>query len=95
MMWAYEKLWRETTQALFDSYVQMNKLKKKTMKDLPLPLRPHVYALHGKYLASLPTPTPVSKGTVIDYVNSLAIEDQLKMVGGVYKTDEWIAANKV
>ena len=94
-MWAYEKLWRETTQELFDSYVQMNKLKQKTMKELPLPLRPHVYALHGKYLASLPTPTAITKTTVIEYVNGLALEDQLKMVGGKYLDADWLAANKL
>ena len=94
-MWAYENLWRETTQALFDSYVQMHKLKQKTMKELPLPLRPHVYALHGKYLASLPTPQAITKSTVIEYVNSLAIEDQLKMVGGTYLNAEWLSANKL
>lgn len=94
-MWAYEKLWRDTTQELFDSYVQMNKLKQKTMKDLPLSLRPHVYALHGKYLASLPTPQAVTKATVIDYVNNLATEDQLKMVGGKYLDADWLTANKL
>ena len=94
-MWAYEKLWRDTTQELFDSYVQMNKLKQKTMKDLPLALRPHVYALHGKYLASLPTPQAITKSTVIAYVNELAVEDQLKMVGGKYLDADWLSANKL
>ena len=51
MMWAFENLFRTTTQALYDAYVEKNKLKKKEMKEIDLPLRPHVYALHGKYLA--------------------------------------------
>ena len=86
-MWALEKQWRDRTQELFDAYVDMNKLKTKKMTDLPFTLRPHVYALHGKYLASLPkenqgTPRPITKQSVIDYVNSLSLESQLSILKG-------------
>ena len=90
-MWAFEQTLRQRTQELYDAYTAMNKLKTKSMRDLPFCLRPHVYALHGKYLASIPEsasageqqgPTPVRKETVIDYVNSLAQEDQLKLLEG-------------
>ena len=87
-MWTFEQTLRQRTQELYDAYVAMNKLKTKSMRDLPYCLRPHVYALHGQYLASLPkegqegTPTPVLKETVINYVNALAQEDQLKLLEG-------------
>jgi hypothetical protein len=69
----------------------MNKLKTKTMKDLPYCLRPHVYALHGIYLNNLPKDgtrvpkeqvKPILKETVIQYVNDLSLEDQLKLLEG-------------
>jgi hypothetical protein len=92
MMWAFETLFRTTTQTLYDSYVDKNKLKKKQMKEIDLPLRPHVYALHGKYLASAHnaegqtgTVVPVTKEVVIAYVNALTIEEQRKLVGEAYK----------
>jgi hypothetical protein len=92
-LWGYEQLLRQRSADLYQAYNEMNKLKQKTMKELPYSLRPHVYALHGRYLASLPKkdssagqakdakPTPVLKQTVIDYVNKLAVEDQLKLMG--------------
>lgn len=86
LMWAYETLFRTTTQDLYDAYVEKNKLKKKGMKDLDLPLRTHVYALHGKYLASVQagTAVPVTKESVIQYVNMLSLDDQKKLVGTKY-----------
>jgi hypothetical protein len=104
MMWAFETLFRTTTQNLYDSYVDKNKLKKKEMKEIDLPLRPHVYALHGKYLQSVKavkeyeeekakgnpgTPSaviPITKEFVIDYVNTLSIDDQKRLVGTSYST---------
>jgi len=112
-MWGYEQLLRQRTSDLYTAYNEMNKLKQKSMKDLPYSLRPHVYALHGQYLASLPKPSPtlrpslgllpeakpsapsapsaqgsqassaipVLKQVVIDYVNKLSLEDQVKLMG--------------
>lgn len=101
-LWAYEQLWRKCTQEIYTSYVDMNKLKKKTMKEIDLPYRTHVYALHGRYLSSLPKegevgkyPVPVSMETVIDYVNSLNVEDKLRIVNGVYRNPAWRQANKL
>jgi len=106
-MWAFEQRFRQRTQGLYDAYTHMYKFKKLTMKDLPLALRPHVYALHGEYLKSLPpkesaasaaasatapatdAPTaataatkiqPIVKGYVIQYVNTLSIEEQKKLL---------------
>jgi hypothetical protein len=74
------------------------------MKEIDLPLRPHVYALHGKYLQSVKavkeyeeekakgnpaTPSaviPITKEFVIDYVNTLSIDDQKRLVGTSYST---------
>lgn len=88
-MWAFEQTLRQRTQELYEAYTAMNKLKTKGMRDLPYCLRPHVYALHGQYLASLPKegategkPKPVLKESVIAYVNALAEEDQLKLLQG-------------
>ena len=53
-LWGFEKLLRDRTLELYMAYTDMNKLKTKTMKDLPYCLRPHVYALHGIYLNNLP-----------------------------------------
>lgn len=89
MMWDFEKTLRQRSAELYGAYNDMNKLKTKTMRDLPYSLRPHVYALHGKYLAQLSaknaetaTVESISKSTVIDYVNALAVEDQLKLLEG-------------
>lgn len=90
-MWAFEKLLRERTQELYTAYTDMNKLKTKTMKQLPYCLRPHVYALHGQYLAKLPkdgsrapkdSVKPIMKETVVAYVNALSLADQLLLLKG-------------
>lgn len=90
-MWAFEKSLRERTQELYNAYTDMNKLKTKTMKQLPYCLRPHVYALHGQYLAKLPkdgsrapkeSVKPIMKDTVVAYVNSLSLADQLVLLKG-------------
>jgi hypothetical protein len=88
MMWDFEKTLRQRSAELYGAYNDMNKLKTKSMRDLPYSLRPHVYALHGKYLAQLSADKAdkaiesISKATVIDYVNALAVEDQLKLLEG-------------
>jgi hypothetical protein len=89
MMWEFEKTLRQRSSELYGAYNDMNKLKTKSMRDLPYSLRPHVYALHGKYLAQISakkdesaTVESISKTTVIDYVNALAVEDQLKLLEG-------------
>ena len=90
-MWGFEKSLRERTQELYNAYTDMNKLKTKTMKQLPYCLRPHVYALHGLYLAKLPkdgsrapkdSVKPIMKDTVVAYVNDLSLEDQLTLLKG-------------
>jgi len=81
-MWALEKLLRERTVDLYQAYCDMNKTKTKGMRDLAYCFRPHVYALHGKYLATLPNPVPVIKDTVIAYVNDLPVDEQLKLLKG-------------
>jgi hypothetical protein len=81
-MWALEKLLRERTVGLYEAYCDMNKTKTKGMRDLAYCFRPHVYALHGKYLATLPNPVPVLKETVIAYVNDLPVDEQLKLLKG-------------
>lgn len=90
-MWGFEKSLRERTAELYTAYTDMNKLKTKTMKQLPYCLRPHVYALHGLYLSSLPKDgtraapgdvKPVLKETVVSYVNRLPLEEQLKLLQG-------------
>jgi hypothetical protein len=81
-MWALEKLLRERTVDLYQAYCDMNKTKTKGMRDLAYCFRPHVYALHGKYLATLPNPVPVLKETVIAYVNDLPVDEQLKLLKG-------------
>lgn len=88
-MWAFEQTLRQRTQELYTAYNEMNKLKTKTMKQLPYCLRPHVYALHGLYLASLPKDgtraanvTPILKERVVAYVNDLSIEEQVKLLEG-------------
>jgi len=88
-MWAFEQTLRQRTQELYTAYNEMNKLKTKTMKQLPYCLRPHVYALHGLYLASLPKDgtraanvTPILKERVVAYVNDLSIDEQVKLLEG-------------
>jgi hypothetical protein len=88
-MWAFEQTLRQRTQELYTAYNEMNKLKTKTMKQLPYCLRPHVYALHGLYLASLPKDgtraanvTPILKERVVAYVNDLPLDEQVKLLQG-------------
>ena len=84
-MWEMEQKWRERTCELYDCYVQMHKLKTKGMRDFPYSLRPHVYALHGLYLATLGQeqgPVAVQKEAVIGYVNKLSMEEQVKILAG-------------
>ena len=82
-MWNYEQKLRARTADLYTAYSDMNKLKTKTMRELPYSFRSHVYALHGKYLASLSgTATPILKPTVVEYVNGLPQEEQLKFLEG-------------
>jgi hypothetical protein len=88
-MWTFEQTFRQRTQDLYIAYNEMNKLKTKTMKQLPYCLRPHVYALHGLYLASLPKDgtraanvTPILKERVVAYVNDLPIDEQVKLLQG-------------
>lgn len=81
-MWDLEQLLRQRTLDLYMAYCDMNKLKTKVMRELPYCFRPHVYALHGKYLSTLPKPVPVIKQTVIEYVNELSIQEQLKFLQG-------------
>jgi hypothetical protein len=88
-LWKFEQTLRLRTQELYTAYNEMNKLKTKTMKQLPYCLRPHVYALHGLYLASLPKDgtraanvTPILKERVVAYVNDLSIEEQVKLLEG-------------
>lgn len=88
-MWAFEQTLRQRTQELYTAYNEMNKLKTKTMKQLPYCLRPHVYALHGLYLASLPKDgtraanvTPILKERVVGYVNDLPLDEQVKLLQG-------------
>jgi hypothetical protein len=81
-MWDLEQLLRQRTLDLYMAYCDMNKLKTKGMRELPYCFRPHVYALHGKYLSTLPKPVPVIKQTAIEYVNGLSIQEQLKLLQG-------------
>ena len=90
-MWAFEQTLRQRSQELYMAYNEMNKLKTKTMKQLPYCLRPHVYALHGLYLASLPKDgsrapadkvVPILKQRVVQYVNDLPLDEQLKLMQG-------------
>jgi hypothetical protein len=90
-MWAFEQTLRQRSQELYTAYNEMNKLKTKTMKQLPYCLRPHVYALHGLYLASLPKDgsrapadkvVSILKQRVVQYVNDLPLDEQLKLMQG-------------
>jgi hypothetical protein len=78
--WGYEKLLRERTQQLGEFYVRVKKLKEVGMRGIPFEFRQHVYALHGQYLASLPTPKSIDKAAVIEYANNLDLEKQVRLV---------------
>jgi hypothetical protein len=86
-MWALEQRLRARTQGLYDAYSRLHKAKSATMRDLPLPFRTHVYAIHGQYMAKFSTggepgqkPPPVLKETVIAYVNALPQEEQVRLI---------------
>lgn len=83
MFWSLEQRFRLRTQALYDAYTRLHKAKSSSMRDLPLIFRPHVYAIHGQYMAKFSVgarPPPVLKETVIAYVNSLPQEDQVRLI---------------
>jgi len=95
LMWAHEQKLRNVTQQLYNAYNAVNKLKTHTFKDFQVALRPHMYALHGKFLSTLPkkdaepvlredSPVkPVLKQTVVAYVNQLSTADQLNLLENV------------
>jgi hypothetical protein len=58
----------------------VKKLKDMQLRVVPFEFRQHVYALHGQYLKSLPTPKSIDKPTIIEYVNVLNVEQQAKLV---------------
>lgn len=78
--WGYEKTLRERSQQLGDFYTRVKKLKEMELRVVPFEFRQHVYALHGQYLKSLPTPKSIDKPTIIEYVNQLPTEQQAKLV---------------
>ena len=93
LMWEFEEALRKRTTELYSAYIDMNKLKQKGMRDLPYCLRPHVYALHGIYLASVKTqgkPRPIIKETVIGYVNELGLEEQFKLLSSPLTVPEYV-----
>ena len=55
VMWALEQRLRERTSGVYEAYSRLHKAKSATMRDLPLPYRTHVYALHGQYMAKYAT----------------------------------------
>lgn len=81
-MWSYEQTLRAVTHKLYDAYIAVNKLKTHTFKDFHVSLRPHMYALHGQYLASVAkgAAKSVLKEDVMSYVNSLAVPDQVNLL---------------
>ena len=81
-MWSYEQSLRAVTHKLYDAYIAVNKLKTHTFKDFHVSLRPHMYALHGQYLASVSkgTAKSVLKEDVMAYVNGLAVPDQANLL---------------
>ena len=81
-MWSYEQSLRAVTHKLYDAYIAVNKLKTHTFKDFHVSLRPHMYALHGQYLASVAkgAAKSVLKEDVMSYVNSLAVPDQVNLL---------------
>lgn len=91
-LWACEKALRSITDMLNDAYISVFKLKKTTFKDYHVCLRPHLYALHGKYLASFPKdesntpPTSIRRGMIIEYVNSLDLYEQGNLMKNLMKS---------
>lgn len=81
-LWACENAFRNITQLLLNAYTQVFKLKANTFKDYHVSLRPHMYALHGKYIDSLKAGNvyPTTYSTVVDYMNTLALEEQKNLM---------------
>jgi len=84
-MWALEQRLRQRTSGIYEAYSRLHKAKSATMRDLPLPYRTHVYAIHGKYMekyaaAAQARPPPVLKATVVEYVNALSQEEQVRLL---------------
>ena len=84
-MWALEQRLRQRTSGIYEAYSRLHKAKSATMRDLPLPYRTHVYAIHGKYMAQYAAaaqarPPPVLKATVVEYVNALSQEEQVRLL---------------
>jgi len=82
MLWACEQSFRNITTLLLDGYAHVFKLKTHTFTDFHVCMRPHMYALHGMYIESLKSgiPTSIIKQTVIDYINSLHLDDQKNLM---------------
>ncbi len=83
LFWGFEEKLRQRTHELYEAYVDMNKLKKKTMKDLPYCFRPHIYKIHGDYLKTLPNPVPVLKENIVSFMNNLSVDEQENIMRGI------------
>ena len=77
LFWDFESALRRATKMLAYAYTDVQKLKTKSFQDLAFALRPHVYALHGQYLK---TSSPIQIDTVIRYVNSLGVDQQVQLL---------------
>lgn len=95
MIHLYTKNWTEETQAFFDlekrfraltvklyeEYCAVHKEKSKRFMDVEIPLRTHIYTLHGIYLNELrPKNMTLRMGAVIQYVNALPIDQQSSLL---------------
>jgi len=81
-MWECEKQFRNITSLLLNGYTRVFKLKENTFKDFHVCLRPHMYALHGRYIDSLKAGKAegIAYSHVVEYTNSLSLDDQKNLM---------------
>jgi hypothetical protein len=79
--WDCEKQLRASTNAIYDYYCRMNKAKEINWKQIPVSLRAHVYAVHGKFVKELrEKKEKVTREVVVEYVNGLSAENILGLL---------------
>jgi hypothetical protein len=95
--WDCEQQLRTATTKIFEYYGKLHKSKEVTWQKVPVSLRAHLYALHGKYVKELrEKKQTVTREVVVEYVNTLPAEQMYGLLREHRPpTDEEVAAAEV
>lgn len=95
--WDCEQQLRAATTKIFEYYGKLHKTKEVKWQQVPVSLRAHLYALHGKYVKELrEKKQTVTREVIVEYVNALPAEQMYGLLREHRApTEEEIAAAEV